>query len=111
MKLYSKDISIINGIYSDLKENDTIVKRVIAEDTRAGNMGSYLELAKISVIAINAIIAYLTYHHLTEEKHYIHLKYKDGTEIKFTNLTKEKKKEKLAKLKDTWGNLTYIDLG
>lgn len=111
MKLYSKDISIINDIYSDLKENDTIVKRVIEEDNRAENMGSYLELAKISVMAINVIITYLTYHHLTEEKHYIHLKYKDGTELKLANLTKEEKTKKLAKLKDTWKNVTYIDLG
>jgi len=111
MKLYSKDISIINDIYADLKENDTIVKRVIDEDNRSGDMGSYLELAKISILAINSIISYLTYHHLTEEKHYIHLKYKDGTELKLTNLSKKDKKEKLDKLKDTWDNLTYIDLG
>lgn len=111
MKLYSKDISIINNIYSDLKENNIIVKRVIEEDNRAADMGNYLELAKISILGVNAIIAYLAYHHSTEEKHYIHLKYKDGTELKLANLTKEEKTKKLTRLKDTWENVSYIDLG
>lgn len=111
MKLYSQNHEIINAIYQDLKENDIIVKRVINEDNRAGDMGSYIDLATVSITAIATIISYLSYKHLTNEKHYIHLKYKDGMELKLANLSEEEKKEKLAKLKGTWNNLVYIGIG
>lgn len=111
MKIVSKNSKLLDELFNDFKRKNIDSEKIT--DTIEGAMGDitiYIALGALGLQAIDTLLNYLSYRN-NQKNNYIHFKYKDGTEVKFSSLSKNEKITKLQELKSTFKNLKYIDIG
>ena len=111
MKITSKNSQLLNEIHNDLKRKEIRSKKVTKEVKGAmGDVSVYIELAGLALASIEVLITYLKYRQ-SQKKNSIHIKYRDGLDFRWDNLSKEERDIQIAKLKKDFSKLEYFHIG
>jgi hypothetical protein len=114
VKITSNDSLLLDELYNDLRhehievsKQTTIIKGSMAVD--GITVGLIIAGGTLALKNIDTILNLLTF--LGKQKnYYIHIKLKDGREMKLNDLSKEKQEQELRGIKGS-GEILSIDIG
>ena len=106
MKITSNEPLILDELFNDLKRDHIKVEKETQYVEGSMAIG---ETVSLILDSIDKILNILTFF-INQKNYYIHIKLKDGREIKFNDLSEEKQQQEFEAIKDN-GDVLFLEIG
>jgi len=106
MKITSIDPLLLDELFNDLEQEHISVTKETIEVKDAMGIGTTVVLILDNAVNITKLLAFWT----NQKNYYIHIKLKDGREMKLNNLSQEKQQQEFESIKGS-SQVLSIDIG
>jgi len=106
MKITSTDPLLLNELFNDLEREYITVTKETKELKDAMGIGTTIALILDSSVKITKLFSFW----INQKNYYIHIKLKDGREMKLNNLSQEKQQQEFEAVRNR-GEILFIDIG
>jgi hypothetical protein len=112
MKILSTDSFLLDELFNDLEQEHIVVEKesqIVDGGMSATGITTAISLGSLTLKTIDTLLKVLNFFQ-AQKNYYIHLKLKDGREIKLNDLSKEKQVEEFNAIKDNI-NVIFLEKG